>query len=70
MAQAESTLALLSLDARRRAGLGPGTGWGMLDQHPGLAIVLGSFRLSCLGPFCGCVYAAAVLSFRFAAADG
>lgn len=36
----------------------------------GLAVLLGSFWLFCLGTFFGGAYAAVMLSFRFAAADG
>lgn len=55
----------------RRAAFLAGTGCGVLVGLIGaLAIVLGSFWLFCLATFFGGAYAAVVLSFRFAAADG
>ena len=54
----------------RRAAFLAGTGCGVLvGLLAALAVVLGSFWLFCLGTFGG-AYAAVVLSFRFAAADG
>lgn len=48
-----------------------GTGAGVLaGLLAALAVMLGSFWLFCLGTFFGGAYAAVVLSFRFAAADG
>ncbi|WP_185268454.1 MFS transporter [Halopseudomonas xiamenensis] len=52
----------------RRAAFLVGTGAGVLAGL--LAVMLGSFWLFCLGTFFGGAYAAVVLSFRFAAADG
>ena len=49
------------------AGAGCGVLVGMLAA---LAVVIGSFWLFCLATFFGGAYAAVVLSFRFAAADG
>lgn len=49
------------------AGTGAGTLAGLLAT---LAVVLGGFWLFCLATFFGGSYAAVVLSFRFAAADG
>lgn len=55
----------------RRATFLLGTGFGMLaGLLATLAVVLGSFWLFCTATLCGGVYAAVVLSFRFAAADG
>lgn len=55
----------------RRAAFLAGTGAGTLAGLLGaLAVLLGSFWLFCLATFFGGVYAAVVLSFRFAAADG
>ncbi|ACA16034.1 major facilitator superfamily MFS_1 [Methylobacterium sp. 4-46] len=55
----------------RRAAFLAGTGCGVLvGLLSALAIVLGSFWLFSLGTFFGGAYAAVVLSFRFAAADG
>ena len=55
----------------RRAAFLAGTGCGVLvGLLAALAVVLGSFWLFCLGTFFGGAYAAVVLSFRFAAADG
>lgn len=55
----------------RRAAFLLGTGAGMLaGLLATLAVVLGSFWLFCLATFFGGGYAAVVLSFRFAAADG
>lgn len=55
---------------RRAAFLG-GTGCGVLTGLlAALAVVLGSFWMFCLATFFGGAYAAVVLSFRFAAADG
>ncbi|MCW8084265.1 MFS transporter [Sabulicella glaciei] len=55
----------------RRAAFLAGTGCGVLvGLISALAVVLGSFWLFCLGTFFGGAYAAVVLSFRFAAADG
>jgi len=55
----------------RRAAFLAGTGCGMLVGLLGaLAIMIGSFWLFCLATFFGGAYAAVVLSFRFAAADG
>lgn len=55
----------------RRAAFLVGTGCGVLVGLLGaLAVLLGSFWLFCLGTFFGGAYAAVVLSFRFAAADG
>ena len=55
----------------RRAGLLTGTGAGVLTGLAAmLAVILGSFWLFCLATFLGGSYAAVVLSFRFAAADG
>ncbi|NYT38716.1 MFS transporter [Allopusillimonas soli] len=49
------------------AGTGAGVLTGLLAM---LAVVLGSFWLFCLATFFGGGYAAVVLTFRFAAADG
>jgi MFS family permease len=49
------------------AGTGAGVLTGLLAM---LAVILGSFWLFCLSTFFGGAYAAVVLSFRFAAADG
>src|SRR3546814_8399023 len=49
------------------AGAGCGVLVGLLAA---LAVVIGSFWLFCLATFFGGSYAAVVLSFRFAAADG
>lgn len=49
------------------AGAGCGVLVGLLAA---LAVVIGSFWLFCLATFFGGAYAAVVLSFRFAAADG
>lgn len=55
----------------RRAAFLAGTGCGVLVGLLGaLAVVLGSFWLFCVATFFGGAYAAVVLSFRFAAADG
>ncbi|MBV9077387.1 MAG: MFS transporter, partial [Methylobacteriaceae bacterium] len=55
----------------RRAAFLAGTGCGVLvGLLSAVAVVLGSFPLFCLGTFFGGAYAAVVLSFRFAAADG
>jgi len=55
----------------RRAVFLTGTGCGVLvGLLSALAVVLGSFWLFCLATFFGGAYAAVVLSFRFAAADG
>ena len=55
----------------RRAAFLAGTGCGVLvGLLAALAVVLGSFWLFCLATFFGGAYAAVVLSFRFAAADG
>ena len=55
----------------RRAAFLAGTGCGVLvGLLAALAVVVGSFWLFCLGTFFGGAYAAVVLSFRFAAADG
>ncbi|MBR0669603.1 MFS transporter [Roseomonas soli] len=55
----------------RRAAFLAGTGCGVLvGLISALAVLLGSFWLFCLGTFFGGAYAAVVLSFRFAAADG
>ncbi|HUH87336.1 MAG TPA: MFS transporter [Pusillimonas sp.] len=55
----------------RRAAFLAGTGCGLLAGLLGaLAIVVASFWLFCLATFFGGAYAAVVLSFRFAAADG
>jgi MFS family permease len=55
----------------RRAAFMAGTACGVLvGLISALAVVLGSFWLFCLGTFFGGAYAAVVLSFRFAAADG
>ncbi len=55
----------------RRAAFLAGTGAGVLAGLLAmLAVVLGAFWLFCLGTFFGGGYAAVVLSFRFAAADG
>ncbi|RKK04400.1 MFS transporter [Pseudoroseomonas wenyumeiae] len=54
----------------RRAAFLTGTGCGVLvGLLAALAVVLGSFWLFCVATFFGGVYAAVVLSFRFAAAD-
>lgn len=49
------------------AGTGVGVLTGLLSM---LAVIMGWFWLFCLATFCGGGYAAVVLSFRFAAADG
>lgn len=55
----------------RRAAFLAGTGCGVLvGLLASLAVVLGSFWLFCVATFFGGAYAAVVLSFRFAAADG
>ncbi|MGY6271412.1 MFS transporter [Achromobacter denitrificans] len=55
----------------RRAAFLAGTGCGMLvGLLAAAAIVASSFWLFCLATFFGGAYAAVVLSFRFAAADG
>lgn len=55
----------------RRAAFLAGTGCGVLaGLLATAAVALGSFWLFCLATFCGGAYAAVVLSFRFAAADG
>ena len=55
----------------RRAAFFGGTGCGVLvGVLAAIAVVLASFWLFCLATFFGGVYAAVVLSFRFAAADG
>ena len=55
----------------RRPAFMIGTGFGALAGLIGAAaVVLGSFALFCLATLCGGLYAAVVLSFRFAAADG
>ncbi|HQQ69380.1 MAG TPA: MFS transporter, partial [Alicycliphilus sp.] len=55
----------------RRAAFMVGTGAGVLTGLLAmLAVILGSFWLFCLATFFGGSYAAVVLSFRFAAADG
>jgi predicted MFS family arabinose efflux permease len=55
----------------RRAAFLAGTGCGVLvGLLAALAVVLGSFWLFCLATFFGGAYAAVVMSFRFAAADG
>lgn len=55
----------------RRAAFLAGTVCGVLvGLLAALAVVLGSFPLFCLATFFGGAYAAVVLSFRFAAADG
>ena len=55
----------------RRAAFLAGTGCGVLvGLLAALAIVLSSFWLFCTATFFGGAYAAVVLSFRFAAADG
>lgn len=55
----------------RRAAFLLGTGAGVLTGLLAmLAVMIGSFGLFCLATFFGGVYAAVVLSFRFAAADG
>ena len=55
----------------RRAAFLVGTGAGVLTGLLGmLAVILGSFWLFCLATFLGGGYAAVVLTFRFAAADG
>ena len=55
----------------RRAAFLTGTACGVLvGLLAAAAIVLSSFWLFCLGTFFGGAYAAVVLSFRFAAADG
>lgn len=62
--------ALARRHGRRAAFLG-GTGAGVLTGLAAmLAVFLGSFWLFCLATFLGGSYAAVVLSFRFAAADG
>jgi predicted MFS family arabinose efflux permease len=55
----------------RRAEFMAGAGCGVLvGLLASLAVLLGSFWLFCLATFFGGAYAAVVLSFRFAAADG
>jgi predicted MFS family arabinose efflux permease len=55
----------------RRAAFLAGTACGVLvGLLASVAVVLGSFWLFCLATFFGGAYAAVVLSFRFAAADG
>lgn len=55
----------------RRAAFLAGTGCGILvGLLAAAAVVLASFWLFCLATFFGGAYAAVVLSFRFAAADG
>ncbi|MFA5488241.1 MAG: MFS transporter [Candidimonas sp.] len=55
----------------RRAAFLAGTGAGVLAGLLAmLAVIAGSFWLLCLATFFGGSYAAVVLSFRFAAADG
>lgn len=55
----------------RRAAFLAGTACGVLvGLLAAIAVVLTSFWLFCLATFFGGVYAAVVLSFRFAAADG
>lgn len=55
----------------RRVAFFAGTGFGVLaGLFATAAVVLGSFWLFCLATFFGGAYAAVVLSFRFAAADG
>lgn len=55
----------------RRAAFMAGTVCGVLvGLLAAMAVVLGSFALFCLATFFGGAYAAVVLSFRFAAADG
>jgi len=55
----------------RRAAFLAGTGAGVLAGLLALlAVIMGSFWLFCLATFFGGSYAAVVLSFRFAAADG
>jgi MFS family permease len=55
----------------RRMAFMAGTGCGFITGLLGaLALLLGSFQLYMLAAFCGGLYAAVVLSFRFAAADG
>ncbi|HWT20618.1 MAG TPA: MFS transporter [Variovorax sp.] len=55
----------------RRAAFLVGTGAGVLTGLLAmLAVVMGLFWLFCLATFFGGIYAAVVLSFRFAAADG
>jgi MFS family permease len=55
----------------RRAAFLAGTACGVLvGLLASLAVLVGSFWLFCLATFFGGAYAAVVLSFRFAAADG
>ncbi len=55
----------------RRAAFLAGTGCGVLAGLVAfVAVLLGSFALFCAATFLGGAYAAVVLSFRFAAADG
>ncbi|NYT60829.1 MFS transporter [Alcaligenaceae bacterium] len=55
----------------RRAAFLAGAGCGVLvGLLAAMSVVLGSFWLFCLATFFGGAYAAVVLSFRFAAADG
>lgn len=55
----------------RRAAFLLGTGAGVLTGLLAMvAVLMGGFWLFCLATFFGGVYAAVVLSFRFAAADG
>jgi len=61
----------LSRHYGRRVAFMAGTGCGFVTGLLGaLALLLGSFPLYTLATFCGGLYAAVVLSFRFAAADG
>lgn len=55
----------------RRVAFLTGTGAGVLAGLLAMvAVIMGWFWLFCLATFCGGSYAAVVLSFRFAAADG
>lgn len=55
----------------RRAAFLAGTGCGVLvGLLSAIAVIMGSFWLFCVATFFGGAYAAVVLSFRFAAADG
>ena len=55
----------------RRAAFMVGTGAGAaMGVIAWAAVMTASFWLFCAGTFCGGIYAAVVLSFRFAAADG
>ncbi|HWK73967.1 MAG TPA: MFS transporter [Povalibacter sp.] len=70
---AACTLPVGSLTQRygRRTAFLAGTGVGVLTGLLSmLAVISGWFWLFCLATFCGGGYAAVVLSFRFAAADG